>query len=79
MDFCFEYKNGILFGKYSDWYTMAGLDEFETYEDMCDEMGEVCTEEEFERYRETESYFLAKEGGDVISDSVPLVYIYNEE
>ena len=78
MDFCFEYKNGTLSGKYSDWYTMAGLDEFESYEEMCEEMGEVCTEEEFERYRDIEAYFLEKASGDVLSYTVPLVYIYKE-
>ena len=86
MDFRFEYKDGKLSGKYSDWYQHGDLDDFETYEEMVEnleydirENGLSITKEEFEYYKDKDCFILETENGFQFSATVPLVYTYEDE
>ena len=83
LNFRFEYKDGKLSGKYSDWYQRGELDEFETYEEMVEnleyeieQMGLAITKEEYEYYKDKESFFLETENGYQLSATVPLIHTY---
>ena len=74
MDFRLEYRDKTFSAFYSDWYLECDLDGYEDYEEFCEEEGELCTSEEFEKLQDKEVYIIEQENDNVLSEEVPLIY-----
>ena len=74
MDFRIDYKDGKFTTFYSDWYQHGDLDEFEDYAELCENLGVICTAEEYERLRDKTTFIIEQENGDVVAEEVPLIY-----
>ena len=73
MMFRFDYKDGILKKFYSEWMTYLCMDNYEDYEEFCEEFEDRFTEEEFEAFCEDEHYLLDCGDGDaVLADQIPM-------
>lgn len=79
MNFRIHFKDGEYSAEYSDWYDDGDLAEFEKYEDFVENVGDLCTEEEYYRLREKQTFILETEYGNVLSLSVPLSHQYPEK
>ena len=77
MDFAISYNDGEITEKSSCWYVMMFMDDFEEYEEFCEEYcdddGEpLYSEEEFEKFKEHMDWFVLESGDGAIVDTVPL-------
>ena len=77
MDFAISYIDGEITEKSSCWYVMMFMDDFEEYEEFCEEYcdddGEpLYSEEEFEKFKEHMDWFVLESGDGAIVDAVPL-------
>lgn len=80
MDFAISYKDGEITEKSSCWYIMMSMDDFEEYEEFCEEYcdddGEpLYSEEEFNEFQELMECFVLDSGDGAIVDTVPLEYV----
>lgn len=77
MDFSISYTDGEITIASSCWYIMMFMDDFEEYEEFCEEYcdddGEpLYSEEKFEKFKEHMDWFLLESGDGAIVDTVPL-------
>ena len=70
MDFLIKYENNTLSVQSSCWYVLLDTDEFEDYEEFCDEY-EGYSEGEFEEFQECQHFILDRGDGDIVAE-VPL-------
>jgi len=74
MKFRFEYLNGNLKKYLSDWLDFLPVDNFEDYEEFCEEYEDRFSEEEYEAFLEEDVVYLL-DGGDgdaVTEEQIPI-------
>ena len=77
MDFSIAYSDGEIIEKSSCWYVMLYMDDYEDYEEFCEEYCDddeepLYSEEEFEKFQEEMDWFILESGDGAIVDTVPL-------
>ncbi len=78
MDFRLDYCDGKFSAMYSDWYQEGDLFAFENYAEFCEACGRLCSEERFDTMKDKTTFIIEKDGGDVLAESVPLIYTFTE-